>query len=146
MPSGLVITRFPVPDVATATNNFCPVGPPQVTDIQLLSAADVREVQVMPSGLVITRFPVPDWATATNNSCPAGPPQVTDIQSLSAADVRGVHVVPIPEHEAVACAGFAVVKTQLDKSPRTAAPTTRRSAAKFIVHRFPSGGPDSCFA
>jgi hypothetical protein len=65
-----------------------------VTDIQPLSAADVREVQVMPSGLVITRFPVPDEATATNNFCPAGPPQVTDIQPLSAADVRGVQLMP----------------------------------------------------
>ena len=89
-----VITRFPVPVEATATNNSCPAGPPQVTDLQKMSDADVREVQVMPSGLVITRFPVPVVATATNNFCPAGPPQVTDSQPLSAADVRGVQLMP----------------------------------------------------
>ena len=55
----LVITRSRTPLFATATNFSCPAGPPQVTDAQLLSAADVCVVQVMPSGLVITRFPAP---------------------------------------------------------------------------------------
>ena len=66
IPSGLVITRFPVPDDATATNK----PPPYVTLVQELLAADVCEVQVIPSGLVITRFPVPDDATATNKPFP----------------------------------------------------------------------------
>jgi hypothetical protein len=51
-----------------------------VTEFQLLSEAEVREVHVMPSGLVMTRLPVPELDTATNVSCPAGPPHVTDAQ------------------------------------------------------------------
>ena len=55
IPSGLVITRFPVPDLAVATNNPFPYA----TLFHKLSAAEVRMVHVMPSGLVITRFPTP---------------------------------------------------------------------------------------
>ena len=66
IPSGLVITRFPVPEKATATKSPLPY----VTEFQLLSAADVRLVQVTPSGLVITRFPVPVPATATKSPLP----------------------------------------------------------------------------
>ena len=61
-----VITRFPDPEAATATN----VPLPYVTPYQLLSEADVREVQVIPSGLVITRFPDPVSETATNVPLP----------------------------------------------------------------------------
>ena len=115
---------------------------PAVTD-EMVGAAAVDDVGQLE---VITRFPVPLLATATNFSCPAGPPQVTESQLLSAADVCVIHVVPSLAHEVVDSTGFAVVKTQLANSPRPAAATTRRSAAKFIVHRFPSGGPDNCFA
>jgi hypothetical protein len=45
IPSGLVITRLPVPLELTATNNPLPY----VTDRQMLSAADERVVQVIPS-------------------------------------------------------------------------------------------------
>jgi hypothetical protein len=44
-PSGEVITRFPEPDVATATNSPLPY----VTPVQLLSAALVRLVHPIPS-------------------------------------------------------------------------------------------------
>ena len=50
IPSGLVITRLPVPSILTATNKPLPY----VTEYQLLSAGVVRLVQVIPSGLVIT--------------------------------------------------------------------------------------------
>ena len=53
MPSGLVITRLPLPEAATATNVSCPVGPPHVTDNQSLSAAEVWLVQVMPSARTV---------------------------------------------------------------------------------------------
>jgi hypothetical protein len=80
MPSVLVMTRLPVPLVDTATNFSCPVGPPHVTEFQLMSAAGVRVVHVMPSTLVMTRLPVPLLDTATNVSCPVGPPHVTEVQ------------------------------------------------------------------
>ena len=66
IPSGLVITRLPVPDVLTATNKPLPY----VTPRQMLSAAEERLVQVVPSGLVITRLPVPLLLTATNKPLP----------------------------------------------------------------------------
>ena len=47
-----VITRLPAPLAATATNFSCPAGPPHVTESQLLSAAEVCEVQVMPSARI----------------------------------------------------------------------------------------------
>jgi hypothetical protein len=61
-----------------------------VTERHSLSAADVREVQVIPSGLVITRLPVPVGLTATNKPLP----YVTETQELFAADVRLVQVIP----------------------------------------------------
>ena len=88
-PSGLVITRLPVPEEATATNK--PFA--YVTENQLLSAADARDVHVMPSGLVITRSPVPKKAaTATNKPFP----YVTERQLLFVADVLNVHDSPPP--------------------------------------------------
>ena len=80
MPSGLVITRFPVPLLATATNFSCPAGPPHVTALQELSAADVCVVQVMHSGLVVTRFTVTQAETARDWTCPEVPPQVTALE------------------------------------------------------------------
>ena len=82
IPSRLVITRLPAPEVATATNTPFPY----VTEFQLFSVADTREVQVIPSGLVITRLPAPLPATATNSPFP----YVTPNQLLSAADTREV--------------------------------------------------------
>ena len=70
----------------TATNKPLPY----VTDRQLLSAADVRLVQVVPSGLVITRFPDPVALTATNKPLP----YVTEYQALSDADERLVQSIP----------------------------------------------------
>ena len=86
IPSGLVITRFPVPLSLTATNKPLPY----VTDCHQLSAAGVRAVQVIPSGLVITPFPVPVSLTATNKPLP----YVTEVQPLSAAEFRLVQVIP----------------------------------------------------
>ena len=94
MPSGEVMIRAVPPKSATATNVSCPGTPPQVTEFQLLSAAEVRLVQVVPSGDVMTRLPVPLLATATNFSCPAGPPQVTEFHALGTAAVRVVHTTP----------------------------------------------------
>lgn len=50
-----VMTRLPVPVMAVATHMPLPYARP----LQLLSAAEVLEVQLMPSGLVIIR--VPAW-------------------------------------------------------------------------------------
>ena len=66
-----------------------------MTDIQPISGAEVRLVQVIPSGLVITRLPVPESLTATNKPLP----YATSSHTLSAADVRLVQVMP----SAVAC-------------------------------------------
>jgi hypothetical protein len=60
-----VITRLPVPLLATATNSDS-CGDQQ-TLIQLLSAVDALAVQLIPLGDVITRLPVPEIATATNS-------------------------------------------------------------------------------
>src|SRR3989344_6110522 len=86
MPSGEVMTRFPVPVFDTATNRPLPY----VMLYQSLSATLVRDVQVMPSGEVMTRFPVPVIDTATNKPLP----NVTDRQKLSAALARDVQEVP----------------------------------------------------
>ena len=64
--SPLVMTRFPVPELLTATKSPLPY----VTDRQSLFAAEARLVQVMPSGLVMTRFPVPSLLTATKSPLP----------------------------------------------------------------------------
>lgn len=61
-----VMTRSPVPLTDVATNSLFPY----VTDLQLLSAGDVRTVQVVPSGLDMTRLPVPDIAVATKSPFP----------------------------------------------------------------------------
>ena len=55
----------------TATNKLLPY----TTLYQLLSAAEVRLVQVIPSAEVITRFPVPLVATATNILLPKVTPR-----------------------------------------------------------------------
>lgn len=91
VPSGEVITRLPVPLLATATNKLR--SEDQQTDCQALSAALVRVVQFTPSGEVITRVPVPDEATATNTE----PLEVTDCQLFVDAAVWLVHVVPSGE-------------------------------------------------
>ena len=65
-----VITWLLMPVEETATNVSCPVGPPQVTDLQLLLFAEVRVVQVVPSVLVITRLPLPLEETATKSPPP----------------------------------------------------------------------------
>ncbi len=86
MPSGDVITRLPVPEVATATKRLLP----KVTLFQLLSTIETRLVHTMPSGEVITRFPVPEVATATKRLFP----KVTPYHTLSAAEVWLVHIIP----------------------------------------------------
>jgi len=60
--------RLEMCQLATATNLCCPAGPPQTTEFQVLSAEELRVVQVIPSVEVITRLPVPALATATNFS------------------------------------------------------------------------------
>jgi hypothetical protein len=86
IPSGLVMTRLPEPELATATKSPFP----NVTDLHALSAAEVRVVQVIPSVLVMTRLPEPEPPTATNNPFP----KVTEFQMLFAAAVRVVQVMP----------------------------------------------------
>ena len=88
MPSGLVITRLPVPVTATAANK--PSSGAHAIAHQALSAADARIVQFMPSGLVITRLPVPVAATAANK--PSSGAHAIPNQLLSAADARIVQV------------------------------------------------------
>ena len=61
-----VITLFPVPLPATATN--IPLAYTTLT--QLLSAGVGRSVHVIASGLVITLFPVPKLVTPTNKPLP----------------------------------------------------------------------------
>ncbi|WP_438846667.1 hypothetical protein, partial [Asticcacaulis taihuensis] len=78
------MTRLPVPLSLTAQKR--PSSGAQQTDIQLLSVALARAVQVMPSGEVITRFAVPVAATA-QNSMSSGD-QYMPRQALSAALVR----------------------------------------------------------
>jgi len=93
-----VITRSPVPDAATATNNSDPTGPPCTIETQLLSAADDRRVHVMPSTDVITRLPIPVYAaTATKYLEPTGPPYAIEYQSILMGVVRLVHVIPSGE-------------------------------------------------
>ena len=77
----LVITRFPVPEIATAQNSDS--SGDQHTLRQSLSAALVRSVQVMPSGDVITRLPTPVEATAQNSDSSGD--QQTESHSLSTA-------------------------------------------------------------
>ena len=84
------MTRFPVPVYATAQNRRS--SGDQQTEFQLLSVAEVRDVQVIPSGLVMTRFPVPVIATAQNSRSSGD--QQTEFQLLSAAEVRDVQVIP----------------------------------------------------
>ena len=84
------MTRFPVPLFDTAQNSRSSGA--QQTEFQLLSAAEVRDVQVIPSGLVMTRLPVPVFETAQNSRNSGD--QQTDCQALSAAEVRLVQVVP----------------------------------------------------
>ena len=127
MPSGLVITRLPVPVFATATNFSCPVGPPQVTDIHEFSAAEVCVVQVMPSGLVMTRLSVPWFATATNFCCPAGPPQVTESQLLSTGEVCVFHVMPSAR---TVTAEFA--STVANSAQQVMMPKSRRRVALIL--------------
>ena len=67
IPSGEVITRLPVPELDTATNNSAPAGPPYVTEFHEILKGTGRLVHVIPSGEVITRSPVPELDTATNN-------------------------------------------------------------------------------
>ena len=57
-----------------------------------LSAALVREVQLIPSWEVITRLPVPVEATAQNSDSSGD--QQTPYQLLSAALVRAVQLIP----------------------------------------------------
>jgi len=101
IPSELVITRLPTPEVATATNKDNSGA--HVTENQSLSAADDLAVQVMPSELVITRLPVPvAYPTATKRDNSGA--HVTDIHWLSTA-VLNVHVLT----HATALAELAVV-------------------------------------
>jgi hypothetical protein len=57
MVQGLTITRLPVPLLLTATNSSrCG---DQQREVQALSAAELRLLQLIPSGEVITRLPLP---------------------------------------------------------------------------------------
>ena len=103
IPSGLVITRFPVPSIETATKRPFP----QVTLDHWLSAALAWLLHDMPAFPdVWTLFPSPVFATATNVPFP----NVTDCQSLSEALTRLVHDtasalvitrLPVPVYETV---------------------------------------------
>ena len=80
------MTRFAVPEAATATKRLSPY----VMANHWLSTADAPMVQLMPSGLVITRFPMPSTDTAAN--CP--PPNVTAGKVLATGVLRVVHENP----------------------------------------------------
>ena len=75
MPSLLIITRLPVPVLATATSR--PSSGAQQIEVQLLSAGVWRRVQLRPSGEVITRWPVPLSLTATNSPSAAAQQSAT---------------------------------------------------------------------
>ena len=62
-----VMTRLPVPLLATATNFCCPIGPPQAIERQLLSAAEVCVVQVMPSARTVIAEKVDTAAISAKN-------------------------------------------------------------------------------
>lgn len=85
IPSGLVITLFPTPEFATATN--IDSSGAHVTESHWLSTADVLDVQVMPLGLVITRL-IPPYVTATKSDSSGA--HTNECQSLSAALARVV--------------------------------------------------------
>jgi hypothetical protein len=89
MPLVLVMTLLPVPETATAAK--IDNSGAHVTDIQSLSAADVRDVQVMPSGLVMTLLPVPETATAAKIDNSGA--HATENQLLLFALVRVVQVL-----------------------------------------------------
>ena len=72
------MTRLPVPVLDTATKSPFPY----VTELQSLSTAEFRLVQLMPSVEVMTRLPDPVLDTATKSPFP----YVTDVQSLSTAE------------------------------------------------------------
>ena len=78
---------------ATATNSDR--SGDQQTDVQLLFAALMREVQLMPSGLVITRLPAPLIDTATNSER-LGDQQIDRHTFALGVDLR-VHVMPSGE-------------------------------------------------
>jgi len=86
MPFGLVMTLLLAPDVETATKRDNSGA--HVTDVQLVSVAADREVQVMPSGLVMTRLPVPETDVATKSDKLEA--HVNPHHSLSVADVLDV--------------------------------------------------------
>ena len=72
------MTRLPVPVLDTATKSPFPY----VTELQSLSTAEFRLVQLMPSVEVMTRLPLPVAETATKSPFP----YVTEFQPLLAAD------------------------------------------------------------
>ena len=83
MPSALVMIRL-LPLLATATSTSrCG---DQQRQVQVLSAAEVRLVQVLPSGEVITRLPVPLLLNATSR--PSSAAQQSAIQLLVLAALR----------------------------------------------------------
>ena len=84
------MTRLLVPERETAQNSRS--SGDQQTSSHELSAAEVRDVQVIPSELVMTRLPVPLFETA-QNSCNSGDQQ-TDCQLLVDAGLREVQVIP----------------------------------------------------
>jgi hypothetical protein len=90
IPSGDVITLFPVPLAATAQNRLSDGD--HVIENHWLSAALVRAVHVTPSGDVITLFPVPLLATAQNRFSDGA--HVTLFQLLSAALVLDFQNLP----------------------------------------------------
>ena len=93
IPSGLVITRFPVPLFDTATNkdNL----PAQQMLVHWLSTGVVRVVHVIPSGLVIARLPVPDDATAAYSDSSGA--HATAVHEFAAAALRTVQELTVDE-------------------------------------------------
>ena len=89
MPFVDVITLFPVPEEATATN--IKSSGLQHTLFQILSTAAALLVQFIPSGLLITLL-VPEEATAINKFNSGL--QHTEVQGLALADVLKVQFIP----------------------------------------------------
>ena len=151
IPSVLVITRLPVPLVATATKRpLAYVTDRHAGSVPAPGTGVVRLVHVTPSGLVMTRFPVPIWATATNRPFP----YVTEVHpgSNPAPGIGVVRLVqlmpsvlviarlPVPELATATKRPFWTVAFGFEESLAKVTPYQVLSAAELrLVHVTPSG-------
>jgi len=128
------MTRFRVPLLETATNN--PNSADQTTLFHVLSAAEVRVVQVVPLDDVITRLPVPVCETATNR--PNSADQHT-LDQLLATVVLVVQVVPFGD--VITPLVFPLIETATNKDNSGDQHTSFQVllAVVLVVQLIPSG-------